>query len=162
LRRIEHTARRLEMPLLVGEFGVLNGVRHGARMMEDECRLLDRAFASWTVWHYNPTDLDWNDEDASIVAPGGGDRSWTGALVRPYPRALAGEPIRWESGDGPWRLTYRSIGDAPTEIVIPERWAGTRSRVRVEGAESRWLGDGTLLVIENCRAETVVVEIERK
>ncbi len=43
LRRIEQTARRLDMPLLVGELGVLNGVRGGARMMEDECRSLDRA-----------------------------------------------------------------------------------------------------------------------
>jgi endoglycosylceramidase len=116
LERIERAARRLEMPLFVGEFGVLNGTRQGARMMEHQCRLLDRAFASWTVWHFNPTELDWNDEAASIVAPGGGDRPWTNALVRPYPRALAGEPIRWDSGDGgPWRLTYRAIGDAPTE-----------------------------------------------
>ena len=163
LRRIERAARRLEMPLLVGEFGVLNGARGGARMMEDECRLLDRAFASWTVWHYNPTDVDWNDEDASIVAPGGGDRSWTGALVRPYPRALAGEPMGWESGKrGPWRLTYRAAGDAPTEIVIPKRWARTGCPVRVEGAESRWLadGDGTLLAIEKPSAEIVVVEID--
>ncbi len=162
LRRIERTARRLEMPLLIGEFGVLNGARGGARMMADECRLLDRAFASWTVWHYNPTELDWNDEDASIVAPGGGDRPWTGALVRPYPRALAGEPIGWESGGaGPWRLTYRSVGDAPTEIVIPRRWAYKGCRVRVKGAESRWLNaDGTLLAIEKSRAEIVVVELE--
>jgi endoglycosylceramidase len=162
LQRVERTARRLEMPLLIGEFGVLNGTRGGARMMEDQCRLLDRAFASWTVWHYNPTELDWNNEDASIVAPGGGDRPWTGALVRPYPRALAGEPIGWESGAaGPWRLTYRSIGDAPTEIVIPKRWAGTHCRVRVDGADSRWLGheDGTLLAVENARAEIVVVHI---
>jgi endoglycosylceramidase len=150
------------MPLFIGEFGVLNGTRGGARMMADECRLLDRAFASWTVWHYNPTELDWNDEDASIVAPGGGDRPWTPALVRPYPRALAGEPISWESGDdGPWKLTYRAIGDAPTEIVIPKRWAGTGCRVRVEGAESRWLGDGTLLAIEKSRSEIVTVKIER-
>jgi len=163
LRRIERAARRLEMPLLVGEFGVLNGVRHGLRMMEDECRLLDRAFASSMVWHYNPTDVDWNDEDASIVTPSGGDRPWTRALVRPYPRALAGEPLSWESGDGRWRLAYRAIGDAPTEIVIPSRWAGNGCRVRVEGAESRWLGneDGTLLAVDRARTEIVRVEIER-
>ncbi|HEY1959874.1 MAG TPA: cellulase family glycosylhydrolase [Polyangiaceae bacterium] len=159
LRRIERTARRLEMPLLVGEFGVLNGVRDGARMMEDECRSFDRAFASWTAWHYNPTALDWNDEDASIVAPDGSDRPWTHALVRPYPRALAGEPIRWDSGR-PWRLTYRATGDAPTEIVIPERWAPSGCRVRVEGATSN--RDGSLLVIDKAHAEIVLVELERE
>jgi endoglycosylceramidase len=161
LRRLERTARNLGMPLLIGELGVLNGVRDGARMMEDECRLLDRAFASWTVWHYNPTDVDWNDEDASIVTPSGGDRPWTDALVRPFPSALAGEPIRWESPrEGPWRLTYRSIGEAPTEIVIPRRWAGAGCRVRVDGAESRWLDD-TRLAVERPRSENVVVEITR-
>ncbi len=69
--------------------------------------------------------------------------------------------MSWESGaDGPWRLTYRGIGDAPTEIVVPRRWAGARARVRVEGAQSRWLGDA-LLAVEKPDAEIVVVEIER-
>ncbi|MBS2029261.1 MAG: cellulase family glycosylhydrolase [Deltaproteobacteria bacterium] len=164
LRRLEGTARRLDMPLLVGEFGVLNGAKGGGRMIEDACCLLDRAFASWAVWHYNPTDVDWNEEDASIVTPDGGDRPWTGALVRPYPRALAGEPVGWESGDGgPWRLRYRAAGDATTEIVIPQRWAGGRARVRVEGAASRWTleDEGALLSIEAPRREMVVVELER-
>jgi len=163
LRRIERSARRLEVPLFIGEFGVLNGVRGGERMMEDECHLLDRAFASWTVWHYNPTDLDWNDEAASIVAPDGGDRPWTGALVRPYPLALAGEPIRWDSPrEGPWRLTYRAVGDAPTEIVIPARWAGAGCRVWVEGADSHRVGDGgRTLLIDKPRAEIIVVGVER-
>ena len=161
LGRIERAARRLEMPLFIGEFGVLNGVRDGARMIEDECRLLDRAFAGWTVWHYNPTELDWNDEGASIVAPDGGDRPWTNALVRPYPRALAGDPIRWDSGDrGPWRLTYRARGDAPTEIVIPARWASERCRISVEGADSARDDEG-MLSIDKPRTEIVTVEIER-
>jgi endoglycosylceramidase len=167
LRLIDRAARRLEMPLFIGELGVLNGVRGGDRMMEDECRLLDRAFASWTVWHYNPTDVDWNDEAASIVTPSGGDRPWTSALVRPYPRAIAGEPLRWDSGrERPWRLTYRAVragNDAPTEIVIPTRWAGANARVRVEGADFDRVGDeGCTLMIDKPRAEVVVVEIERR
>lgn len=69
--------------------------------------------------------------------------------------------MSWESGaDGPWRLAYRSTCDAPTEIVVPPRWAGSRARVRVEGADSRWLGDA-LLLLEKPRAEIVVVELER-
>jgi endoglycosylceramidase len=162
LTRLERSARRLEMPLFIGELGVLNGTHGGERMMEDEGRLLDRAFASWTVWHYNPTELDWNDEAASIVAPGGGDRPWTNALIRPYPRAIAGEPIRWDSGrETPWRLTYRPVGDAPTEIVIPARWASAGCRVRVEGADSRRFGEqGGTLLIDKPRSETVVVEID--
>ena len=164
LASLERSARRLAMPLLIGEFGVLNGTRGGDRMMEDECRLLDRAFASWTVWHYNPTELDWNDEAASIVAPGGGDRLWTSALIRPYPRAIAGEPLRWDSDrGGPWRLTYRAVGDAATEIVIPARWASAGCDVHVEGADSRRIGDdGDTVQIDKPRSERVVVEIARR
>jgi endoglycosylceramidase len=162
LARIEGAARRLGMPLFVGEFGVLNGARRGDRMMEDQCRLFDRAFASWTVWHFNPTELDWNDEAASIVAPGGGDRAWTNALVRPYPRALAGEPIRWESGDGgPWRLTYRPTGEAPTEIAIPQRWASAGYHVRIQGAQQAE-GEKDTLVIEKPTSKQVTVELERR
>ena len=163
LRRLERTAARLALPLFIGEFGVLNGASGGARMMQDECRRLDRALSSWTVWHYNPTELDWNDEGASIVAPGGGDRAWTGALVRPYPRAIAGDPITCEGGDDDWRLTYRAVGEAPTEIAIPARWTGAGCRVRVDGAESRWANeeDRTLLVIDKPRAAMVAIELTR-
>jgi endoglycosylceramidase len=162
LHRLERTARRLDMPLFIGEFGVLNGTSGGAQMMEDECRLLDRAFASWAVWHYNPTDVDWNDEAASIVSPDGDERPWTGALVRPYPRALAGDPIAWESGRGSWRLTYNAVGDAPTEIIVPTRWARSDYRARVKGAVPRWPSeDRSLLSIEQPRANVVTVEIER-
>ena len=108
LRRIERAARRLEMPLLVGEFGVLNGAVGGARMMEDECRMLDRVFASWTVWHYNPTGRDWNDEGASIVTPAGGDRPWTGApscapirAHSPAPNRSAGKAASTGRGASP-------------------------------------------------------------
>ena len=162
LHRLERTARRLDMPLFIGEFGVLNGANGGAHMMEDECRLLDRAFASWTVWHYNPTNVDWNDEAASIVSPDGAERPWTGALVRPYARALAGEPIEWDSRRDRWRLRYKAVGASPTEIIVPTRWAGSGCRVHVDGAEPRWShADPMLLSIEQPRAEVVSVELER-
>lgn len=135
LARLTATAASRSWPLVVGEFGVLNGIADADAMMEDQCRRLDRAFASWLVWHFNPTEVDWNAEDASIVEPGGGERPWTAALVRPYPRALAGRPRRWESHRArPWSLEYDADSDAPTELVIPARWSAAPS-IAVDGGD---------------------------
>lgn len=148
LAQVQQTAKRRGWPLMIGEFGILNGIVDDARMMEDQCRRLDRALASWTVWHYNPTELDWNDEDASIVDSGGGERPWTGALVRPYPRAIAGRPLAWQS-DRAWSFEYEAQGDAPTEIVVPPRWRGDAApNVRVDNGSARWSDDDRLVMIE--------------
>ena len=58
LRALVRESDKRREPLFIGEFGALSGVVGDARMMEHECRLLDRHFVSWTVWHYNPTDVD--------------------------------------------------------------------------------------------------------
>lgn len=149
-------------PMFVGEFGVLKGVAGEARMMEHECRLLDRHFVSWTVWHFNPTDVDWNDEDASIVEPGGGERPWTGALVRPYPRALAGEPVAWDSHPRrPWTLEYTPSGDAPTELVVPKRWRGAGCRLQVHGADATWIDESLVEVRASPGRDHVRIQVSR-
>jgi endoglycosylceramidase len=149
LAGVQRTATTRGWPLLIGEFGILGGTIDDARMMEDQCSRLDRVFASWTAWHYNPSDVDWNDEDASIVDAKGGERPWTGALVRPYPRALAGTPRAWESAaERPWTLEYDAIGEAPTEIVVPPRWRGDASpTARIDGGSSRWSDDARVLSV---------------
>lgn len=138
LTRVQATAARWQRPLFVGEFGVLGGIAGSGAMIEDQCARLDRAWASWTVWHFNPTAQDWNDEDASIVLPGGEERPWTASLVRPWPRALAGTPVALETASaGPWTLQYRAHGDAATEVVVPRRWLGGRPlAATVEGADA--------------------------
>jgi endoglycosylceramidase len=150
----------MRAPLFIGEFGALNAIRGAEQMIADQCRLLDRYFSSWTAWHYNPTDVDWNDEDASIVAPDGGDRPWTRHLVRPYPRALAGEPRRWESGRGQWRLQWIAAGDAPSEIVVPARWHAGRLRVEAAGGEATWNPDTGVVVVRAHTGDAVTLQLE--
>jgi endoglycosylceramidase len=160
LTTIRKTADRLGMPVLIGEFGALNGHADAEAMIEDQCRLLDKRFVSWTVWHYNPTDVDWHDEDASIVDPQGRDRSFTGRLVRPYPRAIAGTPVRWSSKrERPWTLEFRPDGEGTTEIVVPPRWRNGRIEPRVEGAAHEWDDEGRLLVVQPSRADRVEVAL---
>ena len=161
LRSLLRERERRGEPLFLGEFGVLKGVAGEARMMEHQCRLLDRHFASWTVWHYNPSAVDWNEEDASIVEPDGSERPWTGALVRPYPRALAGTPIAWDSHPRRrWTLEYAPQGDAATEIVVPARWSGAEPRVHAHGADVHRRDDG-IVEVHATATERVRVELER-
>jgi endoglycosylceramidase len=160
LRRVLATAQRLNVPLFVGEFGVLGGVDDAEALIEDQCRLFDRHFVSWTAWHYSPGVDDWNDEDASIVGSDGSDRPWTAALVRPYPRALGGVPRTWDSPQvGPWTLKYAPAGTTFTEIVVPSRWAGVGLEVEVDGATHGW--ERGVLMIEPSAAPEVTVRLHR-
>lgn len=155
-------ARSMNTPLFIGEFGALNAIRGADEMIADQCRLLDRHFASWTAWHWNPTEVDWNDEDASIVAPDGSDRPWTRHLVRPYPRALAGEPKRWESGRGQWRLQWIAGPEsAPTEIVVPRAWSGARADAEVDGATHAWHDrDPDVLLVHANAGQAVTLQLQ--
>lgn len=150
----------MRAPLFIGEFGALDGIRDAERMIADQCRLLDRHFASWTAWHYNPTSVDWNDEDASIVEPDGSERPWTRHLVRPYPRALAGEPRRWESGRGQWRLQWVAKGDAPSEIVVPPRWHGGRPRVEAAGGDVAWDAETNVVSVHARPGDAVTLQLD--
>lgn len=163
LARVQATASAWRRPLFVGEFGVLGGIVGAAAMIEDQCARLDRAWASWTVWHFNPTAQDWNDEDASIVLPGGDERPWTAALVRPWPRALAGTPIELETASArPWTLRYRAEGDAATEVVVPPRWlAGRPLALTVEGADADHDESSGLLRLRAEPGATVRVVLRR-
>ncbi len=159
LARVATTASSRQWPLIVGEFGVLNGVVGADAMIEDQCSRLDRAFASWMVWHYNPSTVDWNAEDASIVAPDGGDRPWTAALIRPYPRALAGRPLRWESRAlRRWVLEYEATSDGVTELVIPARWSRA-PKIAVEGADHRF--EANVVSLTAAPGVRVRIELQR-
>jgi endoglycosylceramidase len=138
-------AERMQVPLFIGEFGVLNWVRGGKQMLEHECRMFDRHFVSWSVWHYNPSEQDWNDENASFVEPDASARPWAEPLFRPYPAALAGHPDAWESKDGEtWTLDYRATAGGTTELVVPGAWSAS-PEPEIDGAEHEWRGDRLLI-----------------
>jgi len=138
------TARRLGMPVLIGEFGVLNAHAGGRAMIEAQARHFDSRFFSWAAWHYNPSEVDWNDEDASLVTADGRERDFLAPLVRPYARAIAGRPTFCRFDPAAHRFNFRYVPDsackAPTEIVIPHRSFRAGASIVVEGAG--WRRDG--------------------
>ncbi|HEX2980224.1 MAG TPA: cellulase family glycosylhydrolase, partial [Anaerolineaceae bacterium] len=136
-----------EAPVLLGEFGVpfdMDG-KHSFRTGDyrQQTRALDRTFQaleanllSGTLWNYTPDNTNehgdlWNDEDLSIFSrdqrkdPGdihSGGRALD-AAIRPYPKAVAGEPLHlsFDLRRRTFEFSFRHDPEvqAPTEIFVP-------------------------------------------
>ena len=109
--------------------------------MPAQVRDFDARFLSWAAWHYNPSGVDWNDEDASLVTAEGGERDFLFPLIRPWARAVAGRPTFCRFDPAAHRFNFRYAPDAtcegPTEIVIPHRCFHSGASIVVEGAAWR-------------------------
>jgi hypothetical protein len=136
-------------PTLIGEVGIPFDLR-GKRAYADgdyrlHVRALNRIFRAiednllgCTLWNYTADNTNargdqWNDEDLSLFSrdqqadpgdPDSGGRALE-AAVRPYPRAVAGEPrrMRFDPATGSFDLEFhdRPGISAPTEVFVPER-----------------------------------------
>jgi len=144
----EYSAKHLgNVPTLIGEIGIaydLNGgraYRSGnfnaqIRAMDRILRAADDNLLSYTLWNYTPDNDNihgdqWNGEDLSIFSRDqqtdasdihSGGRALQ-AVVRPYPRATAGKPLRLFF-DIYRRIFYFEFRhdpavDAPTELFVP-------------------------------------------
>ena len=125
-----------------GDFSTL------ARAMDRSLRAMDDALVSYTIWAYTPDnsvahgDL-WNDEDLSIFSRdqqanpedvNSGGRALE-AIIRPYARAAAGDPVRMEYDYRRRRFTFEFRHDpactAPTEIFLPAFQYPNGCRIRI-------------------------------
>jgi hypothetical protein len=136
------------VPTLLAEFGIpfdLNGAKaystgdfHAQRKaLQRDFRAIEENLLDCTIWNYSSDNTNargdqWNGEDLSIYSRDqrikedsldSGGRALE-ALVRPYPRATAGEPLRlsFDSSRRIFEYAFRhdpSI-NAPTEIFVPD------------------------------------------
>jgi len=135
------------IPTLIGEFGIPFNLNNGRSYRTGDFRAqvkaLDRSFQALeanllngTLWNYTPDNTNargdlWNGEDFSIFSRdqqqnpqdiNSGGRALQ-AVVRPYPRATAGEPLRMSFNLSSHRFEFEFIHDprvtAPTEIFLP-------------------------------------------
>ncbi|CAG0930414.1 hypothetical protein TFLX_01724 [Thermoflexales bacterium] len=136
-----------EVPTLIGEFGLPFdlGKKQAYRTGKYEAHVhaldayftaLDANLLNWTLWNYTPDNTNargdcWNDEDFSIFSRDqqtnpqdihSGGRALE-AVVRPYARAIAGEPLRmsFDRKTRHFELEFRHAAQvsAPTEIFVP-------------------------------------------
>jgi hypothetical protein len=97
---------------------------------------MDANLLSWTLWNYTPDNTNtrgdqWNDEDFSIFSRdqqahpqdiNSGGRALE-AVVRPYARAIAGEPLKmsFDRKSRAFEFEFRHHPEitTPTEIFVP-------------------------------------------
>ncbi|MDE2854641.1 MAG: cellulase family glycosylhydrolase [Chloroflexota bacterium] len=152
-----------DVPIVIGEFGApmdLNGAAayHSgdfsaqAAALDNNLRALDDHLLSYTLWNYTPDNSNeygdgWNGEDLSIFSrdqqrdPGdidAGGRALS-AVVRPYARKVAGEPLnmRFDQKRGLFTFSFRhdAAVTEPTEIYVPNSQFPAGYRVEVSDGE---------------------------
>lgn len=137
-----HRTRELNLqkaPLIVGEFGGSDSTPGFDLFLQDALQMFDVMGAGWSYWSNDPGGwglLDGNGNETPKV----------NQLVRPYARAIAGEPIRF-GFDPATRIFDLVFADkegvtGETEIFIPERHYPNGWHLEVANAEdpflSRW------------------------
>lgn len=123
----------------------------------------DQAMVGWSYWALEDccasTGAVIRDGTKPPTAPGNLNTIALDALVRAYPRVIAGTPIGWsyDPGGRRFHLTYRTIlpggrggSGMVTEVFVPSLHFGTDYRVTLSGAEVAG-GLGTQhLLLRNC------------
>jgi hypothetical protein len=136
------------VPTLIGEVGIpydmkdKRAYRTGdfslqARAMDATMRALEANLLNFTIWNYTADNTNergdqWNDEDLSIFSRDqqdnpadihSGGRALE-AVVRPYARKIAGEPLRmaFDTSRRVFEFEFRHVQGvtAPTEIFVPD------------------------------------------
>ena len=138
------------IPTLIGEFGIPFDLDNKSAYDSGDFSThtyaldlyydaMDANLLNCTIWNYTPDNTNargdlWNDEDLSIFSRDQQDADWREdihsggrglpAIIRPYARKTAGEPLRMR-----FDLTTRTFEfefqpdpntNAPTEIFIPD------------------------------------------
>ncbi len=118
VRRREDLQRH-ETPMLIGEFGVTDGVGDGLIFLGEVLDMADRMTSGWTVWDYEPSSGGYSFIDSQKNEK----TAKADVLVRVYPRAVSGEPIsyRYYPGERLFLLLFkeRAGTSGPTEISVP-------------------------------------------
>jgi len=144
LGRLATAARDRNLPLIVGELGV-PGVLPAAAM-DRTLTAVEDARVSATIWNYTADHTaargdGWNGEDFSIWSREA--QRPIEAVARPYPRAIAGELVRYHFELKTRRFEVElSSANGVTEIFIPALHYPAGVDVEAEGEityEPPWL-----------------------
>ncbi|MBI5488767.1 MAG: cellulase family glycosylhydrolase [Deltaproteobacteria bacterium] len=149
------------VPLLLGEFGSVTGTDGGRRYLAANFASLDHYLFHGTVWDYSTAHDLWNEEAFSVTGWGGEETPSVEALVRAYPRAVAGriESFVW---DAETRHGMLVIAAAPgvTELAAPVRLFPEGATATLAGVPGRWAWDRArgLLLVETTAAGSATIE----
>lgn len=166
-------------PVLIGEIGIPFDLDHKrafrtgdfgqqARALDRSLEALEHNLLSATLWDYTADNSNargdlWNDEDFSVFSrdqqaepadPDSGGRALE-ALLRPYPVAVAGDPLRmaFDRKSGVFEFEFRHDPQVaePTLVYVPEQQYPEGCRVAVSDGEARPGSDRQTLIYQHGR-----------
>lgn len=164
-RRREAETHLNGAPVLIGEIGIpfdmddklayrTGDYRRQELALDRSLEALEANLLSATLWNYtadnsNTRGDQWNDEDLSIFSrdqqsepddPDSGGRALE-ALLRPYPMAVAGDPLSmsYDRRAGVFNFEFRHDAQVvePTILYIPKKAFPRGCRVSVSDGEAR-------------------------
>ena len=178
-------------PTLIGEIGITYDLNDRQayqtgnfsaqiRAMDRSLRAIEDNLLSCTIWNYtadndNARGDQWNGEDLSIFSRdqqtdpediNSGGRALE-AVVRPYPRATAGEPLRlsfdYKSGVFLYEFRHHPAVEAPTEIFVPDfQYPGGYDVQVSDGEYARDRANQTLVYRHGPEQATHTIRIGRR
>lgn len=134
LTKWKNKGKAYDVPVLLGEFGVTNTTADPVAYMAAHYDALDALGLSGTQWEYSAADELWNAEDLSLVRADGTENPIAEAIVRPFPRAVAGEDplFSYDRATRGFTLSYTAPSGV-TEISVPARLYPAGYDVKVTG-----------------------------
>lgn len=161
LQRWANVGKKWDVPVLLGEFGATNSTPNGAAYLTAHFDALDLLGMSGTQWEYSTSTELWNGEDLSLARSDGEETSLAAAIIRPFPRAVAGNDVvfSYESTSRKLSLSYTPDSSEVTEVALPDRAYPEGYDVSITGGCYDPSTPGTLLVRANPGAATVGVTV---
>lgn len=146
-------AEGLGIPMILGEYGAHPSMENGYRLITDYYRELDEPFLSGTIWHYDTSVPEWNDEGVSLVDPDRTERPYVEAIIRPYARRIAGVPLemRFDPESRVFTLVFQrdesvtgpTVIYLPSSRIYPAGFDATTTRAGEMDAPGRLVWDET-------------------
>jgi endoglycosylceramidase len=122
LQRWANQGKQWNVPVLVGEFGTVNKDQDPVTYIAAHFDAFDKLGLNGTQWEYSASKDDWNSEDFSVVRGDGTENPMAAALVRAYPRAVAGDDVTFafDTATRGFTLSYTAAAGI-TEVMVPAR-----------------------------------------
>ena len=170
LQRWANVGKTWNVPVLLGEFGTTNSTPDASGYLTAHFDALDALGMSGTAWEYSVAKELWNGEDLSLVGGDGVENPMAASIIRPFPRAVAGDSavVSYDAASRKLELRYvpassgGSDGTSVTEIALPERAYPAGYEVAITGGCFDRSVPGALLVQADPGAGSVEVTVTAK
>jgi endoglycosylceramidase len=124
---------------------------------------LDALGMHGTQWEYSVASELWNGEDLSVTRADGSEAPMARALIRPFPRAIAGTDVTFSFDAATSAATLRfTPATGISEVAVPARAYPGGFAVQVSGACADADHDGVLLLKPDAGATVVEVRLSAK